>query len=252
MITISLRNNFAEAFKNFESKNLARAQKAMAEALNHTALGVRADEVAEMRNVFDAPTPYTLNSLYVKRATPARLQAVVWFKTGYRNGKHFLNPQVYGGARMEKRFEFMLRRIGVLPPGMFAVPGNSATLDAHGNMSRGQIVQLLAYFQAFYLAGSTANTTSEKRARMAKGSRTKKGIEYIVIKQRRGGLIPGIWKVERGGLGRSIRPILIFIRGTSYSRRFDFDGVAQRSIDARFPGAWSKAWAATAGQGGRA
>lgn len=248
MITVSIRNNFSDAFKKFEQAQGNRARIAMANALNETASRVRLDQVEEMKSAFHMPTRYTLNSLYLKRALPARLQAVVWLKDGYDDRKqHYLHPQIFSGARVEKRFEFMLRRIGVLPTGMFAVPGNSAQLDAYGNMSRAEIVKILSYVQAFYLAGATQNSTAATREKMAKGSAKKKGLEYIVVRQKRGGLVPGIWKVEKGGLGRSVRPVLIFVRGASYSARYRFQQVGEQSIETRFPAAWRKAWEASAG-----
>jgi len=246
MFTLSIRNNFSDAFKDFERQNTKRAQAAMANALNETASRTRLDLIDEMKSVFHMPTRYTLNSLYLKRATPARLQAVVWLKNNYDDRKqHYLHPQIFGGARVEKRFEFMLRRIGILPAGMYAVPGNSAPLDSSGNMSRAEIVKILSYVQAFYLAGSTQNSTAATRAKMAKGSAKKKGMEYIVVQKKRGGLVPGIWKVEKGGLGRSVRPMLIFVRGVKYSARYHFFQVGERSIEARFPTAWRKAWEAS-------
>lgn len=243
MITVNVRDDFAEAFAAFERANSKRARDAMANALNETASRVRLDQIDEMRQVFHMPTRYTLNSLYLRRATPNRLQAVVWFKNGYDSkGRHYLESQMSGTARVDKRFEFMLRRIGVLPTGMYAVPGESAKIDANGNMPRSEIAKILSYVQAFYISGSVQNSTAATRARMAKGSAKKKGMEYIVVKQKRGGLVPGIWKVEKGGLGRSVRPVLIFVKGTSYSARYHFMQVGEKSIAARFPKAWRRAW----------
>ena len=49
-------------------------------ALTRTALMVKAAEVEEMKRVFDAPTRFTLNSLFVRPAKKSRLEAVVWVK----------------------------------------------------------------------------------------------------------------------------------------------------------------------------
>lgn len=248
---IKISTNIAALAKSLPKQLTARQRWAASEAINHTANGVRVDERVEMARVFSNPTAYTLRSLYVKSATPVRLTARVWLKDNYATGpddtsKHFLVPQIFGGHRPDKRFEFMLKRIGVLPSGMQVVPGNSAKLDANGNMSRGEIVQILSYLSAFYLAGSAQNKTSAQRDKMKRGTKSRAGQEYIVVRERRGGVIPGIWRVDYTALGRSIRPVLIFVRTTSYGQRWDFFGVANRSIEQRFQHAYAKAWAASA------
>lgn len=249
---ISVQHNLGKVMQQMKLQADRMTDAAKVDAINRTALGVRLDLYAEMRKVFDSPTAYTLKSLYVKRATVSNPVAVVWLKNNYDERKaHYLAPNIFGGGRPLKRFEYLLRRIGVLPDGMYAVPGQSAKFDANGNMSRGQIVEVLAYLQAFYLSGSTANTTAARRAKLLKGSKKKKGYEYIVVKEKRGGIVPGIWRVEHGGLGRSIRPILIFVRMPQYKVRFRFFAVAKASISERivrnFREAWSKQQASKGG-----
>lgn len=243
MIKIDIRTNLPEIARRFELGVTRRARYAAAATLTRTANKVRDALYQEMREVFDRPTNFTLRSLFVRPAKRDRLVSEVWLKDDYdARRKHYLLPQIYSGARVAKRFEFMLRRIGVLPDGMVAVPGSSASKDAHGNMSRGEIVKILSYLQAFYLAGSTQNSTAETRAKMKKGSRSRKGMEYIVLKQRRGGLVPGVWRVDQGGLGRSVRPVLIFVSEATYRKRFDFYGVANRTAHDVIQTEWRKAW----------
>ena len=244
---LKVTTNFKDLARRLPAELTKRQRDAVVETINYVANGVRADERDEMVRVFDSPTTYTLRSLYVKPATPIQLTARVWLKDNYSTGpdetsKHFLVPQIFGGARVEKRFEFMLRRIGVLPQGMFVVPGKAAKLDANGNVSRGQIVQILSYFAAFYLAGSTQNKTAVHRDKLRAGTKSKQGVEFIAVRERRGGVIPGIWRVQHGAFGRSIQPILIFVRGTRYGHRFDFFDVGQRSIERRIGPAFSKFW----------
>lgn len=49
-------------------------------AMTRTAQAVRDVQLTEMRRVFDRPTPYTMNSLFVQPATKRRPQAAVGFK----------------------------------------------------------------------------------------------------------------------------------------------------------------------------
>lgn len=53
---------------------------AMSKAINETAKEVKADLVNEIKKVFDRPTSYTLNSVFIKPATKRDLTAIVGLK----------------------------------------------------------------------------------------------------------------------------------------------------------------------------
>lgn len=217
---------------------------AMAKALTLTAREVKAAEVDEMRRVFDKPTNFTLNSLYVKGANKSDLTARVWFKWSNRPN-HYLLPQVHGGARPLKRFEEILVKAGYMYATERAVPGAAAVLDAFGNMSRGQIIKVLSQLQAFNLAGSNANATSSRRS---KAKRVQE--EYFLSRGPRGTSIGrGSWKngnkvqhLQRGvwvrrtfAQGTSVKPVLLFVKSTSYQPRFKFFDVANKVVQERLP-----------------
>ena len=203
---------------------------AAAKALTFTAEAVRQAERAEMRRVFDRPTPYTINSLFLKGATPQNLEARVWFKTlGAKS--HYLSPQVDGGARLPKAFEMHLRSAGILPQGMFAVPGGRAQLDAYGNFKSSELVKLLSALRALPQQGYLANRSAASARRRAKQKRPRALVNYFVGAPKRGGPM-GVWeRVGQAGL----RPILIFVRAPRYRKRFDFYGIAQRVAGEVFP-----------------
>lgn len=206
-------------------------------ALDATAKATKAAEIEEMKRVFDRPTPYTLNAIFTKNATKQNLEARVWLKdeSMVAVNPHYLTPQIVGGTRPVKRFEQMLRRVLVVPEDFVAVPGNAAKLDEYGNISRGQIQQLLAYFQAFYLAGTTsANMSQKRRDKLAKGTKTKQGYSYFVGRPGGGKLPPGIWQRFQFAAGSSIKPIIIFVDHATYRKRLDWYGVADRVYHATF------------------
>ncbi len=219
----------------------AQIDKAMAIGL--TRIGVRIKEAAalEMRAVFDRPTPYTMNALQLKSAqkTDARPRAYVGFKdragsfipNGVDAGPvmasraHYLRPQVFGGSRPLKAMESRLRRAGAMSAGQYALPGWGAKLDAYGNMSQGEIVQVLAYVGGFGDAGGVRNTTAAGKAKLRAG-----GTEYFVLKARRGGLGAGLYRRSGRGSRATIQQVLKFIdRAPQYRQRFDFFGVAERT-----------------------
>src|ERR1035441_633525 len=59
---------------------------ATAKALTRTAQLIKAAEVDEMRRVFDRPTPWTLNSVFITPATKDNLIARVWLKQDAAKG----------------------------------------------------------------------------------------------------------------------------------------------------------------------
>ncbi len=218
---------------------------ALAKALTKTAQEVQEAEIKVMQSSLDRPTPYTLKSLYVKPATKTDLSSMVYFKDKSSAGKgnpaaNYIMPQVQGGQRNLKRFESALRRIGVLPGGMFVAPGSACPLDAYGNIPAGFIVQMLSYMRAFGEQGYKANITDKRKASLAKGSKRSRGFEYFVSYGKgtwsgRQQLPPGIWK--RVGFtfdklkSSAVKPIMMFVKEPSYSKRFPFYETAQKVID---------------------
>jgi hypothetical protein len=207
-------------------------------ALTKTMGAVKEAQLAEMRRVFENPTPYALNALFLRPATPAKLEAKVWVKDKADAGKgtpaeYFLGPGVFGGKRRLKRFESALRRIGVLLPGMAVVPGGGAKLDQFGNADRGEMIQVLSALQAFGEVGYRANATKKTSAKLAKGTKDKGGLTYFVLRHKRGRLRPGIYKRLTSTQGVSL--IYAFVREPRYDKRWDFFKVAERTARAVFP-----------------
>lgn len=114
------------------------------------------------------------------------------------------------------------------------------------NPQRRQIVQVLSYLQAFGEQGYSANMTSEKRAKLAKGTRRKYGYELVVIRPSRkpqpGGkqLAPGIWQRTYTGFGSSLQPLMMFVRAPSYRVRLPLQEIGNRAMASYFPGEFNK------------
>lgn len=197
--------------------------RALAQALNNMAKEAVGPLQSEVASVFDRPTPFTTNAFRIDYAKPGSLEAAVSVKdekSGSSKGQapeDWFAPQVYGGERALKASERMLRSMGILPAGMYAVPGKGARLDAYGNMSRGHIVQLLSGLKAFDRAGSDHNATDSRRS-------ARKGHAQAFFVLRRGNQAIGI--AERRG--KSVQVVLVFTREPSYSPRFDFHKVVRQ------------------------
>jgi hypothetical protein len=246
MLTLKINLN---DFKSLTDKmrNLTnQIPAAAAAALNETGKEVLTSLRNQMTEDFDRPTPYTLNSLYTTKATRNKLAITVLPREWPGKGTpaaNYLKPQIYGGDRNMKRFEKALQAKGVMPIGMYAWPSSGATMDAYGNMSTGQIVQILSYFKAFGEQGYRANITDKGRAKLLKGSKRRGfGFEYFAVRRKHGGLVPGIWKrISFGSLGKGVSPILIFGKKPIYKRRYRWAEVANATAGRTFPENFKKA-----------
>jgi hypothetical protein len=230
-----------ELTKNMDDLAKRQVPYATAKALTKTAQDIKAEELREVQRTIDRPTPYAINSLRVDPATKNKLEATVRFKDKSDAGKgnpaaNFMLPQAEGGKRNIKRFESALQRIGVLPQGMYIVPGEACPLDAYGNIPGSFIVQILSYFRAFGEQGYRANITDKRKAALAKGSKRKRtmGYEYFVSYGKgtwsgRQHLPAGIYKRVAFARGNAIKPIMMFVKEPTYQKRFPFYEIAQKT-----------------------
>lgn len=225
-------------------------RKAARDALNTAAFGVRKAMQDEMRRQFDRPTPFIVNSVRVKMASAAVLQATI--EPVEQGGKSvapqkILRAEVEGGPRRDKRSEVALRRVGILPSGYFTAiprspyPGSS---DGRGNLKGSFLVTLLSYFEAFGEQGYRANSTAATRARRAKvgrsenGFKTINGVVFFVAYGRRlrsgptEHLAPGIY-AKTGIHGSNVRPVLMFVRGTNYTPRLSLKAILEQARPAQ-------------------
>jgi len=221
-----------------------RIRRATEYALNWTAAEVKKDVRADMPRVFDRPTPYALNSLYVRRAnrnqqtgaTP--LTAIVWFKDDFGKGtpaSRYLFPQIFGGTRADKRAEILFKNAGVMPRNKQMMPGQFANLDPYGNLRRGDIVLMLSDLQASGQTGYLANRTARS---------TRRATRFFFVGTPGGGPL-GIY--ERVGprpprrrgqapaMPKGFQNIVRFISPPDYRPRLDFYGIAQNTTNRVFP-----------------
>lgn len=212
-------------------------------ALNAGAYAATQATAKEMARVFDRPTPWVMRSVRYRKATKSNLEAQVDFDFwGNKQGvtvSQVLHAEIHGGQRRHKRHEVALARAGILPAGMGIVPGSAARMDQYGNMSAGQIVQIMSWFQSFGEQGYAANMRDGGKRLGRDNRRTgQKGFAYFVLKMRRGKLLPGIYQRFQFGHGSAVKPVMIFVRMPSYKARLDFYGIAKREalkeFDAQF------------------
>lgn len=234
---LTFQSNIREEIAKLKSPRKRLLQDAAVLAINRTAYQAQKAEQDEIRARFDRPTPFTVNSLTVIPAKPNSLSAEVVFKDYLRNpgDRHYLEPSVYGGGRPQKPFERRLSK-RLLPAGWFTVPGPGAKLDAFGNMSRGQLVQILAVLGALPTANAGQGFQGAQTARSKK--RNKRIGDYFASTpffqfSHKGKCLPfGIY--QRLSQGRRVRAVLLFVRTTTYRARFPFFEVGRTVANANF------------------
>lgn len=217
-------------------------------ALTKTAQDIQSGERQVMSQVFDRPTPFTLNALFVKPATKTDLTAVVGFKDpgGSVPAWRYLGPEVEGGARKKKSFERALERAGILRSDEYAVPGKGVKLDQYGNLPGSTFTQILSQIQAS--ADPTQNMTDRSRKRAV----GRAGGRYILLRPEAGDASSRVYGRAAAGIylrtgARSIVPVLVFVRAPTYSKRFQFYEVAQQVFNARFYENAKAGWAVALG-----
>ena len=244
MTTINVSVNVDEAVKRlgFVRKQIPFITSL---SLNRTGQKVKAKEEHEIRDVFDRPTPFIQNSIFLKPSNKTNLTATVGIKDFASKSvpaTKILEAEIKGGSRRLKRYEIALRRVGALPNGYYTVPGAAAQIDQYGNIARKHITQILAYFKAFPEAGYKANSTERSRARLKRGTKKKLGVSYFVGSPGDGKSPLGIWMRIHSSFGSAIKPVLIFIKSAQYQSVFDFKFVAENTVKKEFNGEFERAY----------
>lgn len=232
MMAFDVRGGIKDITAHLTSLQRRHVPFATALALTRTAKFIEIKEREEVRRVFDRPTRFTQNAFFVRPATKSRLWAEVKVKDESLKAVppiKWLAPQIFGGRRTAKRFEDLLRKRGLLPPGMFVVPATGARLDAYGNVSRGQLQQILAQLQA-------ARDPLQRETKRSRKQRTRG--RYLVAypgQKRTAHLKPGIYERNDFAFGSAVRPVFIYVRAPRYRKRLRFYEIADGVGRARFP-----------------
>lgn len=205
-----------------------------------------------VQEVFDRPTPFISRGFKYTKATRESLVATVYADDYIGpDPQSTLMAQVFGGARKPKRFELALRAKGILPQDQFVAPGKDARLDAYGNISGAQIVQILSALSAFSQMGYVANKSNRKGARINRNTNNifvintvgRKSADFLgehnEIINRVKGLPMGIYQ-RIGKYG--IKQLMKFIKQPTYTRRFNFFEDGHRLAEQIFGYEFNKAF----------
>jgi len=221
-ITLDIRSELPKAIRwtDAMTKQLPWAiAKAMTESAKKSQVALK----AQTPRYVDRPTPFTMNSTFVRYASPKNLEAWVGFKEFASKGTpaaKYLQAMAGGGVRRQKASERQLVASGVLPAGSFIVPTGVTPLklNAYGNLSGSTYTQVLSRLKALGQQGYTANVSGSQRSQSKRSQR-----DYFV--GRPGGLPLGIYarlgkRPKGGGLPRGFHTVFYVTRQPRYEATF--------------------------------
>lgn len=217
---INIRTDTKEILKEFERINSKAVPKATADALSRMAYKVRTEHKKEMEQIFDKPTRFTLNSIFVRPAKPAMkdiYSEVDFIGHAYKGtpAGRYLLPHIDGGPRKLKGFEKLLNANGILPDGYYVTPGSGAKLNAAGNMSPGTIQKVLSFFKS--------QRDNDQNTKRGTGRRQQKS-KFVILPEQ-DGKVGGIWGK---GKGNSMYPVMLFVKNPTYKKIYNLDQLTDR------------------------
>lgn len=214
---------------------------AVARTLTQVAQGAKKATEEEMARKFDRPTPWTMKSLYYvpadKKAEP--IMSRVWLMDGQarpggragQDKRAVIGHQFLGGDRPRKIIEYWLQRAGWIGAGEYVAPGAGARLDQYGNISRGQIQQIMSQLRLGSDSKSWVSDSKKSKRAVAKAG------QYFFSRGpgnwfgargwkfgRTQHLPKGVWVRDRGAHGY-VMPVLMVIRKPRYRQRIDLRGI---------------------------
>ena len=230
-----------------------RFQSVVATALTRTAGEIGREWTQQLTSRFDRPTRATVRAVVVKPAsnTSASMFAEVKVRDQLAGGAgkppvDWLDTHEVGGRRRTKKFEEALQAQGAMPMGWHATPGPGAKLDMYGNVSRGQIVQVLAQLGAKYSPGYARVISASAAKRAARA--TKLGRAYIaLLPGNKSGITPGVYERR----GRQLVAVFFFVRSTSYRKRLNLMDSARQDVGVIVTRNFARAIAESAARMGR-
>jgi hypothetical protein len=220
--------------RKFTALEKSQLPFATALTLTWTARDMQSAIKAAMPAVYDRPTRFTVEGVFIRAATKSKLEAYVFLRDEAFKGTapvKYLVPTVYGGHRKPKRFELALRAAGILGPGELTVFGSGAKLNAYGNVPGSKIGQILSRVGG--QRDSQQNVTDSRR------SVRKRKQNGVFVPGVNSSLPRGIW--ERSEVG--IKPIFLFVDESSvnYGKLFNFVDIGEQAFRRSFRKNWELA-----------
>lgn len=224
MLGIDIQTWDAGEVKAIIDQDRQHLSRVVEQALDATAFDMREGLQKEMKQAFNNPTTFTLNSLKVTKTKNHNMEANVWLKEPDRMSDHYLLPQIVGGPRKTKGFE---RALGDTK----LYPAKGLKLNKAGNVTRGMYIKILS---ALGLAEQNSGYQANRTKASAKRNKGKQQ-RYAYLYKGSGKLPPGIY--QRVGKGsRNLKAVMLEgHQDKSVKPLFKFYTVSELIANERFP-----------------
>lgn len=219
----------------------------LAKTLTAVAQDVREHFTKRLPVVFDRPTPFTQRGVFIKRAEKKDLNADVYFPQSQeqagRAQREYIRPGAEGGRRQQKKTEYLLTRMGWLPPGWVTVPGKKMPLDGYGNLSGAYYKQVI---RSLFIKNTKGPPKPLPMAQQKRAARMGVASEFFAVAPgsnalAKGGgwLPPGVYK-RTGRKGETLTQYLKFVKQATYRVRLDVRREAETAVRANLPQRWKE------------
>ena len=230
MIAINVRDNAAELSRHLSATAREQVPFATALALTRTAKTLERSMQMELGRVFDNPTPFVARGTFSTSAKKRELTATVGMRD--RTGAGRAGPAMYvkesfsGGTRNLKPFERALKKLGALPEGYKAVPGDYLKTDRYGSPDRKTLAEIIGALSS----GFSVHAGRGKRASL---------VGYFVVMPGAAGRAahfkyPGIFRRVQRGDERAVQCVFVFQTAASYDKRLDLPVLARAVVTRDF------------------
>jgi len=228
-IEIEIKSEKAIRFMDRMPKRIALAQS---QAMNDTAFKIKQVMAKSIASSFSVPKSVTINAVAYEKSTYEKLSIRIFVKNNKAAGGvapvQWLAAGIFGTTRRDKRSENALQAMNLMPANMTTVIGQDAKTDARGNITGRRMLSMLSSLN------SDGPVTTVRRTRKTKtggGKYVKTHSPFFVIKDDKGKLPAGVWERYKTGKKIRVRPMLLFVKGGRYKRRFKFYSLATRVFD---------------------
>lgn len=199
-------------------------------ALRQLGFQLRGELQREMRDKFQNPVPFTINS---PRYSVDGLELTVSISKDGAKGQdpaRYLYPVTEGGPAYTTRFTRAIRALAIVGPEYYAIPflnGVGVRKNAYDNMSPGQYQQVLAGLKVG--KGSGRQGSQWRYISIPDGRKQPRG----------GGLKPGIYRIK--GRNQVNKLFNYTQKEPKVPFKFDFEGVVRDRSETLLPSLLSKA-----------
>ena len=235
---ISFKVDYKPLTKAFLEEMPRQLPFAAARTLTMLANDTRKALVKELPIAFDRPTNFTLKGPTATKATKeSQTSSVEVPKSEMNDGKsknEHIRPGAKGASqRHQKKTEWLLTQLGVLPAGWVTVPGSTMKLDANGNLS-GRTYRSIVNTLQLKVNTKYASSRGITGKSQARAKRLGVPVEMFAV-------VPGSNSLAKGGgwlppgvyrhmPGRKLQQMLKFVRQAKYEQRLDLDQIANEVI----------------------